>query len=1070
MVLALENYIADVNAQFATGQAREHSYRPALQRLLEALLPKLTVTNEPARIACGAPDFILTDDNLPVAFVETKDLFDGDLDGRTIHREQFTRYRQSLATIVFTDYLDFHLYESDALVSSVRLADERNGKIVLLPESVEAFLALINRLASADLQPITSSARLAEHMAAKARLLKTTIQTAFANAPAQDVEQDELSGYYEAFRQVLIHDLEPNAFADIYAQTIVYGMFAARLHDPTPETFSRHEAAELIPPSNPFLRRIFQQISGYDLDPRIAWIVDDLVRTFRAADVNRIMHSYGKSARHSDPLIHFYEDFLAAYDPKLRDQRGVYYTPEPVVRFIVSAVDQILRRDFALPYGLADYSKISRPVVNDAKTKTRDAATVMRDFHRVQILDPATGTGTFLAEVINQIYTRYYATNKGLWQSYAEEHLLPRIHGFELMMAPYAIAHLKMDMTLRETGYVHQNNKRFRIYLTNSLEECHAETGTLFASWLANEANEANYIKRDTPVMVMLGNPPYSVSSSNKGDWIQGLLEDYKKGLNERNIQPLSDDYIKFIRYGHHMVAKNGSGILAYISNNSFLDGIIHRQMRHALLEEFDDIYILNLHGNSRTKETAPDGSKDENVFDIIQGVSINIFVKHNRRRDASLGGDASLRRQNKDDKKSLLTDAGSVASHATVHYADLYGKRAVKYAALDTETLETVNWQILVPTEPYYFLAPKDFSAQEEYEKGFRIDELMKVNSSGVKTHHDAELISLKPFETEYNQKYDYRPFDQRFINYDLKKVVRHRFTHMRHMLQKNVGLILGRQGQVIGDIEWCLVYCTQSLIDTNIYYRGGGILFPLYLYPEEGELKLGSDASLRRQNEDGKKSLFTDARSVATQSATHHCTKNPVNPENPCDNQSPTPNFDPTILSQIESTLDESIAPLELFDYIYAVLHTPSYRERYKEFLKIDFPRIPYPQDAARYHALAAIGSQLRRLHLMEACDTWQVSVSYPEPGDNLVEKPRYDEAANRVYINKTQYFENVTPTAWNFFIGGYQPAQKWLKDRKSRTLAFADIIHYTHLIHALTETAKLMEELEMTSPITS
>ncbi|MCB0605739.1 MAG: N-6 DNA methylase, partial [Saprospiraceae bacterium] len=407
---------------------------------------------------------------------------------------------------------------------------------------------------------------------------------------------------------------------DVYAQTIAYGMFAARLHDPTLPTFSRQEAAELIPKSNPFLRKLFAYIAGPDIDDRIKWIVDSLVDIFLACNVEEILKNYGKATKMDDPIIHFYETFLSEYDPKLRKARGVWYTPQPVVNFIVRAVDDILKTEFNLPQGLADTSKTKIKV--DVQGKK-----VEQEVHRVQILDPATGTGTFLAEAVKHIHKKFEG-QQGIWSNYVENHLLPRLNGFELLMASYAMAHLKLDLLLTETGYKPTTNQRFRVYLTNSLEEHHPDTGTLFANWLSTEANEANHIKRDTPVMCVIGNPPYSVSSSNKNEWIENLTADYKKNLNERNIQPLSDDYIKFLRLGQYYVEKTGEGILAFISNNSFIDGIIHRKMREELMKTFDKIYILDLHGNAKKKETAPDGSIDQNVFDIMQGVSINIFVK----------------------------------------------------------------------------------------------------------------------------------------------------------------------------------------------------------------------------------------------------------------------------------------------------------------------------------------------------------------------------------------------------------------------------------------------------------
>ena len=592
----------------------------------------MVVTNEPAHFECGAPDYIISreKDHLPVFFVEAKDVNDTDLDGRNKngHKEQFDRYKQALDHIIFTDYLDFHLYEYGELVDSVRVAEIKGNNIVGIDGAEERFVGMIQHLATSAIQSITSASKLAKLMAAKARLLANIIDTAM-NDEAETYENDNLQGQYNAFKDVLIQELTKSEFADIYAQTIVYGMFAARLHDETPEDFSREEAAKLIPKTNPFLRQIFNNLAGNDLDERIVWVVDDLVTVFRATNLQKIMATYSTDKRHHDPMIHFYEDFLSEYDARLRKAKGVWYTPQPVVGFIVRAVDEILKTDFGLPEGLADYSMVEREVVAEQSRdrRTADGMKHMKQrFHRVQILDPATGTGTFLAEVVNQIYDRFRG-QQGIWQQYVEQHLLPRLNGFEILMASYAVAHLKLDMLLTETGYQHKSDKRLHVYLTNSLEESTRNPHTLFAQWLSREASEANVIKRDYPVMVMIGNPPYSVSSNNKGEWISGLLDDYKKNLNEKKLN-IEDDYIKFIRLAQYYVERNGEGIVAYISNNSFIDGITHRQMRSELMRAFDKIYILDLHGNSRKLESAPDGSKDENVFDIMQGVSINIFVK----------------------------------------------------------------------------------------------------------------------------------------------------------------------------------------------------------------------------------------------------------------------------------------------------------------------------------------------------------------------------------------------------------------------------------------------------------
>ncbi len=633
--MTIPEYLENLNRRYKTGLSTEHTYRGDLQSLLESMAQGVQVTNEPSRVACGAPDYILTRKNIPVGYIEAKDI-GVDLKSKTLV-EQFDRYRASLDNLIITDYLDFHLFMEGEFKTSLKIAEIRNGRLAPLPEKFAAFENLIKDFCAYPGQTIKSPKKLAEMMAAKAKLLAAVIENALANveSPEEFSMVNEanitLRDQLTAFRQILIHDITPKEFADIYAQTIAYGMFAARLHDTSLDTFSRQEAAGLIPKTNPFLRKLFQYVAGYDLDSRIVWIVDGLADLFRATDVVALLKNFGNATQTHDPIIHFYETFLAEYDPKLRKARGVWYTPHPVVNFIVRAVDDILISEFGLPQGLADTSKIRikqkkvTKATSDQRSKLREVE-VEQEVHKVQILDPAAGTGTFLAEVVKHIY-RKFEGQQGIWSNYVEEHLIPRLNGFEILMASYAMAHLKLDLLLAETGYKPNKEQRFRVFLTNSLEEYHSDTGTLFANWLSAEANEANNIKRDTPVMVILGNPPYSVSSSNKGAWIQSLIAEYKTGLNEKKLN-LDDDYIKFIRYGQHFIEKNGEGILAYISNNSFIDGITHRQMRKRLLETFDKAYILDLHGNAKKKESMPGGGKDENVFDIMQGVSINIFIK----------------------------------------------------------------------------------------------------------------------------------------------------------------------------------------------------------------------------------------------------------------------------------------------------------------------------------------------------------------------------------------------------------------------------------------------------------
>jgi len=1044
--MTVEQYIDNLDQRYRLGNATEHTFRGDLQQLLESLVPSIRATNEPKRQSCGAPDYILTKKEIPVGFIEAKDIGDNDLDGskKSGNKEQFDRYKASLNNLIFTDYINFHLYREGEFITKITIAEITDKGLNPLPNNFVQFENLIKDFSVHVGQTIKSPKKLAEMMAGKARLLSDIIGKALTSDETHN-EDSTLKDQMLAFKQILIHDITPKSFADVYAQTIAYGMFAARLHDPTLDTFSRQEAAELIPKSNPFLRKLFGYIAGPDIDDRIKWVVDSLTDIFLACNVEQILKNYGRSTKMEDPIIHFYETFLSEYDPKLRKSRGVWYTPQPVVNFIVRAVDDILKTEFNLPQGLADTSKTNIQVNTqnvDNRTTTGYRKTD-QEVHRVQILDPATGTGTFLAEVVKHIHKKFKG-QQGIWSNYVETHLLPRLNGFELLMASYAMAHLKLDLLLTETGYKPTKDQRFRVYLTNSLEESHPDTGTLFANWLSTEANEANHIKRDTPVMCVIGNPPYAVSSTNKNDWIDSLIADYKKDLNEKSYNSLSDDYVKFIRYGQHYIEKNGSGVLAYISNNSFIDGIVFRNMRKHLLECFDKIYILDLHGNSKKKEITPDGSADANVFDIQQGVSINIFVKTGRKKKTEL--------------RKLLQ-------------YDLFGKRDFKYDFLNKNNLSSIKWTKPSFQKPNYFFSNKNYEGQGQYKKGFEVNQLFNLYNTGIETGRDKFFVDFTSrslsekikhvfenvtspeiiekykiqdgsgfkfktslgkscFDSGLIKKILYRPFDSRFSYYDPSLQRRPGYETMFHAMDKeNHGLLICRR-QTTFDFQHCFITnsmserCSVSLQTGELAYH-----LPLYLYPESN----------------GQQSLDQSTNR--------------------------TPNLNIDIVNQISERIflsftnekvsaKDTFAPIDILDYIYAVLHSPTYRDKYKEFLKIDFPRIPYPKDKNTFWQLVKIGGEIRQIHLLESPKVEQYITQYPMDGDNELVKPLYKDG--KAYINDSQYFDNVPLAAWEFYIGGYQPAQKWLKDRKGRKLEFDDILHYQKIIVALSETDRIMKEI--------
>lgn len=863
----INEYFSAVSTAKKSGHATEHSYRGYLQSFVETLCPEVQATNEPKRQKCGAPDYVVMKKEIPLGYIEAKDILPGILEKKETQAQVKKYFDGGLGyNFILTDYLEFRFYREENLVGAVRIADEAGD---FLSEEAQKLEQLLKNFCSFHGQTVRSSKKLSEMMAGKARMIKTALYGAL-----QDEDRGgELRDQFQTFQNILLHDMTEAEFSDIYAQTITYGLFAARLHDPTLPTFDRYEAAELLPTGNPFLKRLFQSLA-INLDQRIAWIVDDLIELFKACNVREILLSYGKTTKRHDPVVHFYEDFLAEYDPKMRKARGVWYTPEPVVHFIVRGMDELLKTAFGIADGLASTEKTTIAVEGQEYDKRKKQRKIMqREVHKVQLLDPATGTGTFLAEVVRQIAAKF-EDMPGIWNSYIEHDLVPRLHGFEILMASYAMAHLKMDLLLTELGYTPKKQERIGIYLTNSLEEAHPDTHTLFSSFLATEANEANHIKKEMPIMCVFGNPPYSVSSSNKGEWIQNLIADYKKDLNEKKIN-LDDDYIKFLRYSEHYIEKNGSGIVAMITNNSFLDGVTHRQMRKHLLETFDKIYIYDLHGNAKKKETCPDGSKDENVFDIMQGVSIFFGVKNKNLAGLSQKKEQQNTSSKHEKNKEDLPGFGL----AEVYHYDSYGKRQVKYDHLTENSISTIPWKKLEYKEPYYFFVPKDFGAEEKYMEGFSVAELFPVFNSGVKTDRDSLFIDYekeevaqrmqillsgefdekfreeyrvkdsgsykitqriqgKNFDEKYLQKIQYRPFDYQWIYYDPKIISRPANKVMKEMINKeNIGFLVCRQ-QSTFDFQHCLL--TNNIADCcaiSSQTREFGYLFPLYLYSDEDE-----------------------------------------------------------------------------------------------------------------------------------------------------------------------------------------------------------------------------------------
>ena len=1053
---AIRDYRREVERTRATGQATEHSYRPAFQALVQELGGAgVRALNEPSHVECGAPDFIVERRGVPIGHIECKDI------GADLNRaecgKQLKRYRAALPNLILTDYLKFRWYADGELRETAQLGRfDRRGAIVANREGFGQVTELFQAFLSADTPSIGQPRELAARMAAKARLLRDSVERILR----EEDPSGPLCDLLTAYRNVLIARLSADQFADLQAQTAAYGLFAARcLHDSRDGPFTRRSA--VFTETIPFLREVFGRIAGPGVDPRLTWIVDDLARLLDRADMAEILADFGRRTRREDPVVHFYEDFLAAYDPDLREVRGVYYTPEPVVSYIVRSVDRILRESFGLGDGLADTETIiERGPEGQPKASPR-----------VLILDPAAGTGTFLRETVATIRATIEGQGLGgAWPDYVRDHLLPRLFGFELLMAPYAICHLKLALEIGGTdaNFKMPDGQRLGVFLTNTLEEAHERTaGALFAHEIAREATGADAVKRERPVMVVLGNPPYSGHSANKGAWIAALLrgKDGAAGtgsyfevdgepLGERNPKWLNDDYVKFIRFAQWRIERTGEGVLGFITNHSYLDNPTFRGMRQSLMEAFDEIYLLDLHGNAKKRERSPDGGRDENVFDIQQGVAIGLFIK---RAD----GDDGL---------------------ARVFHADLWGEREAgpdggKYGWLAAHDVATTEWAELAPKPPLYLFVPRDEALSTEYEAGVKLTEVFPVNSVGIVTARDKlaiqwtaddmrrvveDLISrdIENARNVFSLGEDsndwkiadaqrdvrdhpnadrhivpilYRPFDKRFTWYTGRAggfICRPRPDVMRHMLSgPNSGLCVGRAGQVIGSNEWDVAFISDSSSDLNLFRRGGNCLFPLYAYAAD------CFGKTREANIDPG---FVEAVGAALGLA---------------------------FRSDGAGDLVSTFGPEDVFRYIYAVLHSLEYRRRYADFLKSDFPRVPLTGDRALFAELIGLGRRLVALHLME--DEGEDTPTFPVAGANRVDKVRYappgGDPAGRVWINDDQYFDGVSPDTWAFAIGGYRPAEKWLKDRKGRLLSFDDIAHYRRVCAALAETPRIMARVD-------
>jgi hypothetical protein len=1078
----IREYLDQIAADVASGIATEHTHRPALKRLLESV-GSLRATNEPTRVRCGAPDFSVWLETphgpLTLGYVEAKDV--GETLDNVEDGEQLSRYRAALPNLILTNYLEFRWYVDGDLVRRASLAQlDGSGKVTPIEAGAVAVSGLLEDFVARRPQAVSSALELAERMARLTRLIRDIVIESFES----DLASEQIRDLHRAFEEVLIPNLTKDDFADMFAQTMAYGLFAARANHQGDEPFTRRAAGYEIPRTNPFLRRLFGVITGPELDEEpYAGIVDDLAQLLAIADLRSIFASFGAKAISSDPVVHFYETFLAAYDPEMREMRGVYYTPRAIVSYIVSSVDHLLRSRFDCADGLAQAS-VSR--VGDPQQPNDEP-------RQVVVLDPACGTGTFLYSIIDRIRAEFAERDEaGVWSAYVREQLIPRLFGFELLVAPYAIAHLKLGMQLAAQDLPEPDRSRWRyssaeghrlgIYLTNTLEEAVKKSELLLGSFISEEANSATDIKRSLPILVVLGNPPYSGHSANKGPWITKLISDYAE---ERPGVPrpaqakwLQDDYVKFIRFGEWRIERTGAGVLAFITNHSYLDSPTFAGMRSHLMETFSDIYILDLHGNAKKGERAPDGGRDQNVFDIQQGVAISVFVK----------------------------EPGETGP-ARVHHSDLWGRRQGKYDWLEMHDLEGTDWTTVTPDKPFYLFVPQDLDLRDEFERGWSVSEVMSENGKpapGLVTTHDQFAISWTEAEARFKvdellatkdepqarekwrlcktDQWDYetakdelseadweaqigrvlyRPFDTRWTVFDTNVAV-HRRERVTGQLQAGPNLALITTKATKGEsFAHALVSSIPSeAICLSSKTSNNGFVFPLYLYPE------GSGIQRR---------LLIEGEQTGRR-----------------------PNLSPEFIEELKKCvgmefvadgsgdLMETFGPEDAYAYIYAVLYTPGYRQRYVEQLRRNFPHIPLPPGLSLFTKMVRRGHELVGLHLLDHSPT-SPAPFFPARGSDLVARshPHYLPPGGpdlnggstlkrgRVYISSggktgpAQYFDGVSPEIWEFRVGGYRVCEKWLKDRRRRKLDLGEIRMYQRIVATLGSTITIMSELDEIAP---
>lgn len=1074
MIKELSAYLESIKD--ITTEDKEHTYRGALEILLNNVknnlnFSKVNIKHEPNndKEGRGAPDFLITIDSLVLGYIENKRV-NANLD-EIIKSDQIKKYLLLSDNIILTDYLRFILIDENCnIIDEViicELSEIKNYKKIKLDDAGTKLLDIFKIFFSREPKPINTALEFADALAMRTRILRDDLYELENN--------NQIERLYHIFKTTIYSQIDFADFCDNFAQTLTYSLFLARLN--TNEKIDLYNVTKFIPKSFPLIRAMskflqdLEELNTNDLKT-IEWLLNEIINITNHINIVSIveeLNKYDNTAVQKDPYMHFYETFLYKYNPELRELRGVYYTPQSVVNFIIDSIDIVLKDYFHKNKGLGE---------------------ALEKDTNITLLDFATGTGTFLLDSFRKALS-YYQKNS---VKYNPKELINKFYGFEFMIAPYTIAHLKISQTLKEEfDYSLQDDERLNIFLTNTLENIHLDEGkeknNIFEE-LNEEMNLAQKTK-EKEILIITGNPPYSGASANKGIFEEEVRKEYKDGLEEKplaitrngkiekekNPKWLLDDYVKFIRFAQQKIDnQNGGGIFGFISNNSFLDNPTFRGMRYSLLKSFDEIYIVNLHGNTRKKEVCPDGSKDENVFDIMQGVSINIFVKHSQK----------IKDKRVEDSKLNPSYYKHGSDYANVYYYDLYGKREYKYNFLLDNNIKSIEWKKLEYKEPFFLFVKQDENLREEYDKFYSVKDMFRISGVGICSKRDnivfqndreklmkllndfinkdkEELYKLydigedsggwkldwaikavkenKDNLNDFILKANYRPFDFKYTYYVNKNcgfMARPVYDIFVHFINNdNIGLISTRQ---IISQEFNHSFITSNIIEMcyiSNKTKEGNYIFPLYLY----------------NTPSAKKAIQAENYNVGDLFEQYE--------ENPFENSDKIENFTVNFRNFIDKKYNSHFSPEDVLGYIYAVLFHKTYRTKYIGFLKIDFPKIPFTDSKDIFIKLSELGTQLYNLHLMKD-NNLNNDVGeglYKDDKNNKIEKPIYNEKEKRLFINKSLYFDNVSKEVWLYKIGGYQVLDKYLKSHKGEDI---DYSYFQKIIQILDKSLNLENEI--------